>query len=693
MKNRFYILLTISLLFVFASCSDFLDEDNKVGSTADLTYQSKSGIDGLVGSCYSFARGWYGKEAGLGLSEMGTDLFCYGGDNKQNSLCKYSFTSKSLDGNTSDNPCFDQYWELYYCAVDVCNNALKYVPDCPAISDELKTRYEGEVLFMRALYYFNMVNMWGPIPYRDEPVSSVTTAPVRMEEEYIYSKILEDLDNSIGKFNSIGYKTKTDSRANYWAARALKARVLLYAASWLGGDVYPNVNGNTAKATPIVTNTTYAVSVPQLYALAKDEAQAVIDGSYASLYDNYEDVWSMNNEEFADNNEALFSINYSPNITTPDNCIPHRYKTDASGKALDYNGLITRTGYSRGGSAMLLMFVSKWNNGCSDLGGNGNKTSNVFVRVTKESNRYIESSTTGEDIDCAEYSVYSRGYRRYLPSLYLWETLAKYGKTDQRTDATLLEAYKIADERLAGNVSGNYPLLKDTAIYYCPLDGDSPEGQAMQAWAKNRYRIQFMYNGDIPIYSTGDLSEAVPTSSAKAVSDVYGDDRYNSDQIGGASSYPGIKKFLNNVVDVNFLTHDISDRDAMVIRISEMYLIKAECQLKGDNDAPGALATINELRIKRAISGQAEANKRSAIDMDGILEERAIELCGEQQRWFDLKRTGKLEEYVNARDAQATAFDASIHYYRPIPDAEIESCTNFTTESHSTTGLWQNYGY
>lgn len=64
-----------SMMLGLTSCSDFLEEENKVGETADLTYKTPSGLEGLVANCYTFARGWYGKEAGLGLSEMASTSF------------------------------------------------------------------------------------------------------------------------------------------------------------------------------------------------------------------------------------------------------------------------------------------------------------------------------------------------------------------------------------------------------------------------------------------------------------------------------------------------------------------------------------------------------------------------------------------------------------------------------------------
>ena len=687
MKTKILFLAAASSMMMgLTSCSDFLEEDNKVGETADLTYKTPAGLDGLVANCYTFARGWYGKEAGLGLSEMGTDLFYYGYDNKQKGLLSYNLSAASLDANTADNPCLDQYWELYYSATDVCNNAIKYVNEATFLTDADKNRELAEAYFMRAFYYFHMVNIWGAIPYNSEPITAQNFNPVRTPENEVYGNILTDLDKAVELFDAANYKTKADGRANYWAAKALRARVLLYAASWIGDQLKQTISGGNYDGKDRTA----------LYAAAQADAEDVIGATdYASLYSNYKDVWTMSNESYNTNKEALFGITYSQDIKTNVNCIPYRYRLEG-GSPMSYNGLITRTGYSRGGSAMLLMFVPMWNNGANDLGGNGQKETNVFVRVTNNSTSTIKSKKTGQNVNvAAQYSPYGRGFTRYLPSLHLWNLLEKHKGTDQRCEATLLDHYDIASPDLSQNAK-NYPLLQDTAIYYCPMDGDSPEGQAMQAWAKNRYRIQFMAGGDIPVYTSMKESEAVPTENAVATSKVYGDNRYNSYKISGWCSFPGIKKFLDDVYDSNYPTWDISSRDAIVMRLPEMYLIKAECQ-EALGDGAGAMATINQLRQARAISGKDNTLSGTA-NIDTILEERAVELCGEQMRWFDLKRTGKLYEYVKKYNAQASsnlnADEANKHYlYRPIPQNEMDAVQNFTTEVNSTTGFWQNPGY
>ena len=52
MKKILYILIIIPVLMLgIPSCTDYLEEDNKAGATADLTYATATGLNGLVASC------------------------------------------------------------------------------------------------------------------------------------------------------------------------------------------------------------------------------------------------------------------------------------------------------------------------------------------------------------------------------------------------------------------------------------------------------------------------------------------------------------------------------------------------------------------------------------------------------------------------------------------------------------------
>lgn len=686
-----------AISFGATSCSDFLEEDNKTGETADLAYNTVSGIDGLITSAYDYTHGWWGKEPSLGLAEMGSDLFYFGYDNKQKSLLKYDISAEALGNNVADNPCLDEYWEMFYAGVDVCNNALKYVPECTVIDDNKKAAYLGDAYFLRALYYSQMVAIWGPIPYNSEPVSAINNNPVRVPESEIYANILADLKLSMENYKKANVMTAkaatAEGRAYFYSAEALYARVALYAASWLGQSQYYNE--------------------------ALTAANDVIANSGAKFYSRFSDTWNMDNEDANKNTENLFAVHYTNDLTSGyDNCVPYRFTDNGKG---EFNSLITRTGYKKnGGSASLLMFVSLWNNGADDLGGNGQKDTQVFFRMAAGKTT-IKSKMTGENIECGKYySPYGRGFTRYLPSLYLWKLLESVKETDQRYNGTLLTSYRIPyelsknpvkypnmgdqvfkDYEEAYKEDGNYFNGGGIAILYSILDGNSAEGQALQAEAKNKYRLQFAFGGDIPVYTSGDPATALPTEGGKAKSDVYGDDRYKSEKIEGRRSYPGIKKFLDDQYNPTYPTAEISYRDIMVLRLGEMYLIKAEAELATGGNA---LNTLNELRKVRAISGKDNSLKGS-VDIETILQERALELCGEYQRWFDLKRTHKLIDHVKAYNAQASGNIAVKHYYRPIPLNELEAVTNradisVTQDANgvlqytsAADGMWQNPGY
>lgn len=136
---------------------------------------------------------------------------------------------------------------------------------------------------------------------------------------------------------------------------------------------------------------------------------------------------------------------------------------------------------------------------------------------------------------------------------------------------------------------------------------------------------------------------------------------------------PTLLKFMDNTRAT--VAAEFSERDVFIIRYAEVLLIIAEANIKLGNTGE-ALNYVNMVRTRAAKSGKIAEMQALASDMtvDYILDERAREFAGEQLRWFDLNRTGKLEERVKKYNPDvADAFVSPKHYLRPIPKTEVTS--------------------
>ena len=149
----------------------------------------------------------------------------------------------------------------------------------------------------------------------------------------------------------------------------------------------------------------------------------------------------------------------------------------------------------------------------------------------------------------------------------------------------------------------------------------------------------------------------------------------------GSDRMPIIKKFK----DTKILWQAGGSREAVVYRVGDTYLLSAEAHL-GDNNPTKALQRVNDIRRRAAVNDAAKPLMTfGSVSLDIILDERARELMGEYDRWFDLKRTGKLIERTLAFNPQAKAANNLNvnHLVRPIPQDEINKLK----------GLSQNTGY
>ena len=120
-------------------------------------------------------------------------------------------------------------------------------------------------------------------------------------------------------------------------------------------------------------------------------------------------------------------------------------------------------------------------------------------------------------------------------------------------------------------------------------------------------------------------------------------------------------------------TYEQGSRDYFVFRMADVHLMLAEAYLQA-GEVGKATDAINMVRYRAGWPGKKDAMKILPAQMtfDFLMEERARELAGEQTRWMDLKRWGKLVERVKAHNPQGAANVAERHLLRPIPQTQID---------------------
>jgi hypothetical protein len=212
------------------------------------------------------------------------------------------------------------------------------------------------------------------------------------------------------------------------------------------------------------------------------------------------------------------------------------------------------------------------------------------------------------------------------------------------------------------------------------------EGSFQQVWlANSTSRPAGMNLGDTAVYCTRkeipDAFEATRKYQTYDRSKIYNANGTVKDNL----RYPTLSKFMDPTRAS--LNEAQSARDVFVIRLAEVYLIAAEAQMKLGN-LQAAADYINVLRTRAAKAGKAAAMQitPAQVTLDYILDERARELAGEQIRWFDLKRTGKLLERIRAYAPDNAVNLQDFQVLRPIPQTQLDAITNKTE-------FTQNQGY
>ena len=179
-------------------------------------------------------------------------------------------------------------WSELYKTLRKCNIVIANVdklPDNPALTDgkTKKDRMRGEGYFLRAYTYLLLSNLYGGVPIVEKAYG--------LDDEYIVPRntyeetinfIVGDCDRAAALLPD-RHTGNNNGRATRPAAMALKARILLYAASDLHNTfIFKNTDGSAYSNPELVKYT--SGNQRDRWVAAKNAAQAVINLNIFSLY-------------------------------------------------------------------------------------------------------------------------------------------------------------------------------------------------------------------------------------------------------------------------------------------------------------------------------------------------------------------------------------------------------------------------
>jgi len=177
------IIIALGLIVGMTSCNSWLDEEPK-SVAAETFYNTEAEAAAAVLAPLNKLRTGYNTMNFPGMQEAFSD-YAYGRGSWE-PLSQYQGL------NTTNISRANAVWTGLYQSIRDCNIAIARLLQAASLTDAKKNAYLGELRFIRAFDYFNLVRLYGACPLRtDENMSKYNLAKSSVDD--IYSYILTDL--------------------------------------------------------------------------------------------------------------------------------------------------------------------------------------------------------------------------------------------------------------------------------------------------------------------------------------------------------------------------------------------------------------------------------------------------------------------------------------------------------------------
>ena len=192
------IVVCAAIVLVAPGCTKRLEEQPYTVFSVDY-FKTPSGFQNGINSLYSGLRFLFGPEGAVAMGVAGTDEWAMGDQARAGAAGDLtSFCNYTLDntGGSILTP-----WNRSFNNINLANALVEFAPDI-SISDDARNVALGEIRFLRALYYLNLVQYFGAVPldlgsgdlkFNQTPYQGFNRLPVQEIFVKDYEAIIADL--------------------------------------------------------------------------------------------------------------------------------------------------------------------------------------------------------------------------------------------------------------------------------------------------------------------------------------------------------------------------------------------------------------------------------------------------------------------------------------------------------------------
>ena len=217
----------IASALLLTSCNSFLDTDPTDRVSSKVMWSKTEYAEYAVNYLYSYIWDFNSSPTVAGLTEALTDEMKYVSYN-YNALCfipsEISYGGNNLDAGYVDS--YLGYWSTIYTAIRKTNEALSNLHAYGTLDEDDTKRIEGELRFLRAYFYFELVKRYKDVIIYDEDLTAIDTNTPLSSEELAWDFIQTDLNYAAENLPLPGV---ANGRLNQGTAYAMLTRTMLYA--------------------------------------------------------------------------------------------------------------------------------------------------------------------------------------------------------------------------------------------------------------------------------------------------------------------------------------------------------------------------------------------------------------------------------------------------------------------------------